>query len=434
VKRRLAAILAADAVGYSRLMGEAEEETLRILTAHRAVIDGIIRFHEGRIVGTAGDSVLAEFASSVEAVRCAVEIQEALATRNDALPEPRRLLFRIGVNLGDVMVKGDDLLGDGVNVAARLESIAEPGGICISRSVYDQITGKLNLGVVDIGEQTLKNIAKPVRVYRIAGTHAATPSRRVRRRGRGALWAAVGGLAAAVIVTGVVAWQAGWLAPGARDTASAQAQLAADRAAAEARLARERAESELARQRAEAAAAAAETRRALEAERAAALRARAEAELAQARAEAEAIKRRAEEEATRAAKAVPPAEVRSPALAPPAAPTLAAARFDGQWMVTRSCEPFQDLAAFVDRFPLTVTAGQFVLERGSPGKPGHWLMQGTPAVDGSLALTGTALGRGTGLGRQFPLRFQGRFDNDEFRLKGTIGARNCSLLIARSGG
>ncbi len=119
VKRKLAAILAADAVGYSRAMAADEEGTMRILAAHRAVIDGIIQFHEGRIVNTAGDSVIAEFASPTQAVRCAVEVQDALKTRNDSLPEERRMQFRIGINLGDVMVKGDDLLGDGVNVAAR---------------------------------------------------------------------------------------------------------------------------------------------------------------------------------------------------------------------------------------------------------------------------------------------------------------------------
>src|SRR5205085_6188877 len=124
-KRKLAAILAADAVGYSRMMGEDEEGTMRVLAAHRTVIDGVIDFHDGRIVGTAGDSVLAEFASPVEAVRCAVEIQAALYTRNDSLPETNKMQFRIGVNLGDVMEKDDDLLGDGVNVAARLEGIAE---------------------------------------------------------------------------------------------------------------------------------------------------------------------------------------------------------------------------------------------------------------------------------------------------------------------
>ena len=142
IKRRLAAILAADAVGYSSRMGEDEERTLRTLTGHRKVIDGLIAAHDGRIVATAGDGMLAEFGSSVEAVRCAVEIQEALATRNDSLPEPERLSFRIGVNLGDVIVDGADILGDGVNVAARLEGIAEPGGICVASSVFDQNLGK----------------------------------------------------------------------------------------------------------------------------------------------------------------------------------------------------------------------------------------------------------------------------------------------------
>ena len=172
VKRRLTCILAADAVGYSGQMGQDEEGTVRVLSAHRAVIDGIIAFHNGRILSTAGDSVLAEFSSVVEAVRCAVEIQDALRTRNDALPEHRRMLFRIGVNLGDVIVKNEDLLGDGVNVAARLEGIAEPGGICISSSVYDQITGKLDLGFLDLGEQSLKNITRPIRVFRVSGAGA----------------------------------------------------------------------------------------------------------------------------------------------------------------------------------------------------------------------------------------------------------------------
>ncbi len=169
VKRRLTCILAADAVGYSKQMEQDEEGTIRVLLAHRAVIDGILAFHQGRIVSTAGDSVLAEFSSVVEAVRCAVEVQEALKTRNESLPDHRKMHFRVGVNLGDVVVKDDDLLGDGVNVAARLETMAEPGGICISSSVYDQITGKLDLGFHDIGEQALKNISRPIRVYRLSG-------------------------------------------------------------------------------------------------------------------------------------------------------------------------------------------------------------------------------------------------------------------------
>ncbi len=167
VQRRLAAILAADVVGYSRLMGEDEEATAQRLNAYREVIDGLIAGHQGRVFGSAGDSVIAEFASPVEAVRCAVEIQRSLEERNADLPEDRRMRFRIGVNLGDVMVEGDNLLGDGVNVAARLEALAEPGEVYISGSVFDQVTGKIDATVDDLGKQRVKTIAKPVRTYRV---------------------------------------------------------------------------------------------------------------------------------------------------------------------------------------------------------------------------------------------------------------------------
>lgn len=167
MRRKLTAILAADAVGYSKSMSHDEERTLRVLAGHRRIIDGLIIQYEGRLVGTAGDSVLAEFGSSVAAVRCAVDIQEALKTRNEALDPDQRMDFRMGINLGDVVISGDDILGDGVNVAARLESIAQPGGIAISSSVFDQIAGKLNLGFVDRGEQALKNISRPIRVYQL---------------------------------------------------------------------------------------------------------------------------------------------------------------------------------------------------------------------------------------------------------------------------
>jgi adenylate cyclase len=167
VQRRLAAILAADVVGYSRLMGVDEESTLRTLQSYREIIDRLIARHEGRIFTTGGDSVLAEFASSVEAVRCAIAIQEELTVRNTEFVEDRRMHFRIGINIGDVMVEGDNLFGDGVNVAARLESIAEPGGICISGSVFDQVRNKLSIGFEDIGSQKVKNIAEPISAYRL---------------------------------------------------------------------------------------------------------------------------------------------------------------------------------------------------------------------------------------------------------------------------
>ena len=165
-KRKLTAILSADVKGYSRLMGEDEEATLRTLQGYKEVMASSIQHHRGRIVGTAGDSVLAEFASVVDAVQCAVEIQQVLRAKNSLLPEDRRMDFRIGINLGDVIEEGDTIYGDGVNIAARLESIAEAGGICISGSAYEQIENKLPLHYDYLGEHEVKNIAKPVRVYR----------------------------------------------------------------------------------------------------------------------------------------------------------------------------------------------------------------------------------------------------------------------------
>jgi TolB-like protein/class 3 adenylate cyclase len=179
-ERKLTAILAADVVGYSRLMAADEEGTRRRLRACREVIDGIIRTRHGRVFGAAGDSVIAEFPSAVEAVRCALEIQQALRGLDADLPEEDRMRFRIGVNLGDVMVEGDDLLGDGVNVASRLEALAEPGGIRISAAVQAQVEGRLEAGYEDLGEHRLKNIPKPVRVYSVTAGRPGVTRRRPR--------------------------------------------------------------------------------------------------------------------------------------------------------------------------------------------------------------------------------------------------------------
>jgi len=166
--RRLAAILAADVAGYSRLMGEDEEGTLAALKAMRRELgDPKVKEHRGRIVKTTGDGLLIEFSSVVDAVRCAVEVQEGMAARNADVPEARRIEFRIGINLGDIIRDGRDIFGDGVNVAARLEALAEPGGICVSRVVHDQVRDKLDVAFEDIGEQQFKNIARPVHVWRI---------------------------------------------------------------------------------------------------------------------------------------------------------------------------------------------------------------------------------------------------------------------------
>ena len=176
MERKLTAILSADVQGYSRLMGEDEEATIRTLTAYREVMATLIAQHRGRVVDSPGDNLLAEFASAVDAVRCAVEIQRELKVRNATLPSERRMEFRIGINVGDVVIEGERLYGDGVNIAARLEALAEGGGICIAGTVYDQVENKLSLGYEYVGEQRVKNIAKPVRVYRVVEQEESTPT------------------------------------------------------------------------------------------------------------------------------------------------------------------------------------------------------------------------------------------------------------------
>jgi len=437
VKRRLTCILAADAVGYSGQMGTDEEGTMRVLSAHRAVIDGIIAFHDGRILSTAGDSVLAEFASVVEAVRCAVEIQDALRTRNDALPEHRRMLFRIGVNLGDVMVKNDDLLGDGVNVAARLEGIAEPGGICISSSVYDQITGKLDLGFLDIGEQNLKNITRPIRVFRVSGAGAparatspaaAAPARR--KSFPTALLAA-----GVVAIAAVGAWQAGWIRLGSReggnakpaaaapappvsaglptpassivaaaapavDAPATRAQNEAERLRADAEALKRQAAAELARARSELDASRAIKSKA-DAEAAAAnLRAQAEADAARIRADAAANAARAKIEAEAAktaptpSKAEPANAASTPASATPPTAEKAvrvaasnAAAYDGNWHVTVVCAPTADGAlGYTLEFVAQVKDGFLRGDSGIEGGSGWLRLQGPIQPDGSAKL------------------------------------------------
>ncbi|WP_442578575.1 adenylate/guanylate cyclase domain-containing protein [Mesorhizobium sp. ASY16-5R] len=203
VERRLTAILAADIAGYSRLMGDNEEGTLAQLKAHRsALIDPKINEHRGRIVKTTGDGMLVEFASVVEAVRCAVEIQRGMAERNVTAPAGQRIEFRVGINVGDIIIEGDDIFGDGVNVAARLEGLAEPGGICVSGRVQEDAQGKLDIAFEDIGEQKLKNIARPVRVYRLRLDATAAPARTHWRRGLYAALALMILLAAGALWTG----------------------------------------------------------------------------------------------------------------------------------------------------------------------------------------------------------------------------------------
>jgi adenylate cyclase len=176
--RRLAAILAADVAGYSRLIGADEEGTLNRLRSIRAeVIDPQIAAHHGRIVKTTGDGLLVEFSSVVDSLRCAVEVQQAVAGRNAGTSVTDRIELRIGLNVGDVVVEDGDIFGDGVNVAARLEALANPGGICVSARVQEDVAGRLDLSFDDLGEQTLKNIARPIRVYRVrAASPASSPT------------------------------------------------------------------------------------------------------------------------------------------------------------------------------------------------------------------------------------------------------------------
>lgn len=229
VERRLVTIVAADFVSFSAHMGADEEATARVLKAHRSVIDGIIAFHDGRIFDTAGDSVLAEFGSPVEAVRAAIEIQEALQTRNESLDADARMVLRIGINLGDVLVEGSNLMGDAINVAARLESLAKPGGILVAGAVHDQVAGKIDWGFSDLGTPPLKNIARPIRVLEVSrtpGRPVAKPPQASLRR-RIALLAVLAISLAGTAAGAAVWWTARTLPPAPVARAPAEAEPAA---------------------------------------------------------------------------------------------------------------------------------------------------------------------------------------------------------------
>jgi adenylate cyclase len=233
MKRKIAAIFAADIAGYSRLVAEDEEETLRRLASYRAVTDDFIAKAGGRIFNTAGDAVLAEFPSAVEAVRCAIDIQESLRTRNMAYPPSRQMAFRIGITIGDVVERDGDLLGDGVNIAARLEGLAEVGGICVSRAVHEQVANKLSVQFADIGEQEVKNIPTPVHAYMVAmrredGTYATPqvkkpPPKPAAGGAPGWMWPVVVGVVSvvAICVAGFLYFTKLELMSPAKETASA---------------------------------------------------------------------------------------------------------------------------------------------------------------------------------------------------------------------
>jgi len=209
-KRKLTTVFSADVVGYSRLMGEDEAETVRTLEAYKQVMFSLIKQHRGRVIDSPGDNILAEFASVVDAVQCGVAAQKELQARNAGLPESRRMEFRIGINLGDVIEEGDRIYGDGVNIAARLEALAEPGGICISKTAFDHIEAKLPLGYHFLGEQTVKNIAKPVGAYKVLMEPRVTVGEEREEAGVIPFWRRKAGIAGAiavlVVIIGVVVW------------------------------------------------------------------------------------------------------------------------------------------------------------------------------------------------------------------------------------
>jgi adenylate cyclase len=214
MKRKIAAIMAADIAGYSKLVAEDEEETLRRLASYRAVFEDFISRFSGRIFNTAGDAVLAEFSSAVEAVRCAIDVQESLRTRNLAYPASRQMSFRIGITVGDVVERDGDLLGDGVNIAARLEGLAAPGGLCVSRTVYEQVATKLSVAFVDIGEQAVKNIPAPIHAYTLllGAGDSRVPQGGGKRRAASSplIWAsAISAACAAVIAVGAAFYFSG---------------------------------------------------------------------------------------------------------------------------------------------------------------------------------------------------------------------------------
>jgi adenylate cyclase len=209
-KRKLTAILSADVKGYSRLMGEDEAETVKTLTVYRKIMGELIQRHRGRVIDSPGDNILAEFASVVDAVQCSVAAQNEFTARNAELPERRRMEFRIGVNLGDVIEEENRIYGDGVNIAARLEALADPGGICISKTAFDHIESKLPLGYEYLGEQTVKNIARPVGAYKVLMEPRVLPVEEKKNGKEVAFWkrkpVLAGAVALLIVIIGLAIW------------------------------------------------------------------------------------------------------------------------------------------------------------------------------------------------------------------------------------
>jgi class 3 adenylate cyclase len=388
LERRLATIMMADVAGYSRMMGENEERTVQTLRGHREIFDALLKLHRGRIFNTAGDAILGEFPSAVEAVRCATEIQAALRTRNEHLPEEQRMWFRIGINLGDVIIQGGDLLGDGVNVAARIQTIAEPGGVCISGSVYDQILNKLSLQFKLMGERSFKNIAQPIRTFSIAeadGTEMPTALEPERPKGK-----KVRGLIAALITLILVAGSGYWAFRNYEARRAEELRLAVEKERQAAEMERKTNEQQLAAE-------AAQRQAKVEAEALAAKAALDRAEADKKRLDQE-LKRSMAEKATEnkapaGSKATPqPAEPQrsasSPAASAPARELKGIERFDGAYD-GRLCSDRRDPTPAKRCWPVTIK-----VERGAIS--GTWInpisektnyASGTISAEGAVSIT-----------------------------------------------
>lgn len=472
VTRRLVAILALDAANFSRLVAQDEELTLRRLSECRQIIDSAIAKHGGRIVTTAGDSVLAEFASSVQAVRAAIDIQQALRTRNVEASLVAPMQFRVAVNVGDVVVDGDNILGDGVNVAVRLENMTPPEGICISAAVRDYVAGKLDVRFVDLGTQYLRNIPRPIRAFQVIPELAGSESfaKKARRAGAKVAW----GAAAAIALLGSGAWLSATRAPVGDQTASTMptAVASADERAywdsvkraadpnelraylasfpngvfaelAKARLegllesnrrhAHERelaaktaaaaqAQSDAARLRSEAESAMARAA----SEQAAALRLRTDAEVATARASTQ---RAATEGKSRTARA-PEAPAQPPT---PFAFVRTISPLDGRWTSEWACEASADQPAATIRLPAEVQYREVRIEAGQVGLPGHFRAYGSITEDGAFQLQGISVARSQRIvSNEDAMQVSGRIESDRAEGTGHIGKRRCTVVMTRN--
>lgn len=470
VKRRLAAILAADGAHFSRLVAQDEERTLKLLAEHRAVLDGAIHAFGGRIVTTAGDSVLAEFSSPVNALRAAMDAQQALARRNAERSLAQPLLFRMGINVGDVVVEGEDILGDDVNVAVRLENLAPPGGICIAASVREHVAGKVDVRLQDLGMQFLKNIPRPVRVYQVLPAPSGPgPAMQTHTRLELALVAA-----AVVGLVGSAAWfsadqatppqlahaernaqspavpsheRAYWdSVRQSSDPAELRAYLHSYPAGTFRELAQARLDGLLAaeQRRGEEEEAGAKAAEALRAQTEA-LRLRAQAEAAIARAAQEQataarLKEEAEAAADRAASAArAAADAQQRKLRPAQGQAervvllRSASAFDGPWNSEWTCEASAEQPAATLRLPAKILHREIHIEVGQSGLPGYFRAYGTVSDEGSFVLQGTHLARSRRIvGNEDRLQASGRLEGDNLEGSGSIGKRRCSVAFARA--